>query len=169
MGATLCATSRSSTMLAMATSLVGMAQSLASIWSALTSCPPSSRQARVTRSWAASCSIGVRRSSCGVGMLCPSRLEPLSGRTGASYAHSREPDPDPKIHDEQAGGSTRRSAAEPGPSSWLHADSGGGFEGDLVAEGFELADVVALGALSVEAGVVEAGAQVLEPCGRVGQ
>jgi hypothetical protein len=28
------------------------------------------------------------------------------------------PHPDPKIHDEQAGGSTRRSAAEPGPSSW---------------------------------------------------
>ena len=78
------------------------------------------------------------------------------------------PHPDPKIHDEQAGGNTRRSAAEPGPSSWVRADSGGGFEGDLVAEGLELADVVALGALSVDAAVVEAGAQVLEPCGRVG-
>src|SRR5215216_7788378 len=77
--------------------------------------------------------------------------------------------PDPKIHDERAGGSTRRSAAEPGPSSWVRADSGGGLQGDLVAEGLELADVVALGALSVDAGVVEAGAQVLEPCGRVGQ
>jgi hypothetical protein len=73
-------------MLAMATSLVGMAQSLASIWSALTSCPPSSRQARVTRSWAASCSVGVRRSSCGVGLPCSSCLQPLSGRIGASYA-----------------------------------------------------------------------------------
>src|SRR5215211_2715960 len=79
------------------------------------------------------------------------------------------PHPDPKIHDERAGGSTRRSAAEPGPSSWVRADSGGGLQGDLVAEGLELADVVALGALSVDAGVVEAGAQVLEPCGRVGQ
>src|SRR5215218_6403603 len=75
---------------------------------------------------------------------------------------------DPKIHDEQAGGNTRRSAAEPGLSSWVRAVSGGGFEGDLVAEGLELADVVAPGALSVDAGVVEAGAQVLEPCGRVG-
>jgi hypothetical protein len=40
----------------------------------------------------------------------------------------------------------------------LRADSRGGFEGDLVAEGFELADVVAPGTFSVEAGVVEAGA-----------
>src|SRR5829696_2632805 len=82
---------------------------------------------------------------------------------------SRRPHPDPKIHDERAGGSTRRSAAEPGPSSWVRADSGGGLQGDLVAEGLELADVVARGALSVDAGVVEAGAEVLEPCGRVGQ
>src|SRR5215218_7499654 len=76
---------------------------------------------------------------------------------------------DPKIHDEQVGGSTRRSAAEPGPSSWVRAVSGGGFEGDGVAEGLQLADVIAPGALGVDAGVVEAGAQVLEPCGRVGQ
>src|SRR5512133_2692056 len=47
--------------------------------------------------------------------------------------------------------------------------SGGGFEGDLVAEGLQLADVVALGAFRTDAGVVEAGAQVLEPYGRVGQ
>ena len=32
-------------------------------------------------------------------------------------------------------------------------------EGDLVAERFELAEVVALGALGVDAGVVEAGAR----------
>src|SRR5215216_6910885 len=51
----------------------------------------------------------------------------------------------------------------------MRADSGGGLQGDLVAEGLQLADVVALGALSVDAGVVEAGAQLLEPCGRVGQ
>jgi hypothetical protein len=43
------------------------------------------------------------------------------------------------------------------------AGSGGGFEGDLVAEGLELADVVALGAFGTAAGVVEARAQVLEP------
>src|SRR5215211_5204996 len=79
------------------------------------------------------------------------------------------PHPDPKIHDEQAGCNTRWSAAEPGLSSSVRAVSGGGFEGDLVAEGLQLADVVAPGALSVDAGVVEAGAQVLEPCGRVGQ
>ena len=67
----------------------------------------------------------------------------------------------------QAAAPARRSGA--GPSSWVRADSGGGLESDPVAEGLELADVVALGALSVDASVVEAGAQVLEPCGRVGQ
>jgi hypothetical protein len=51
----------------------------------------------------------------------------------------------------------------------MGARSGGGFEGDLVAKGLELADVVALGALSVDAGVVEAGAQIVEAGGRVGQ
>jgi hypothetical protein len=35
-------------------------------------------------------------------------------------------------------------------------------EGDLVAEGLQLAEVVALGALGVDAGVVEAGAEVAE-------
>src|ERR687898_305241 len=49
------------------------------------------------------------------------------------------------------------SGAEPDPIRvvrWLLGDgrSGGGFEGDLVAENLQLADVVALGALSVEAG-----------------
>ena len=46
---------------------------------------------------------------------------------------------------------------------------GGGFQGDLVAEGFELADVVALGALRVDPGVVEASAQIVEASGRVGE
>jgi hypothetical protein len=72
------------------------------------------------------------------------------------------PHPDPKIHAEQAGDSTRRSAAEPGPSRWMRADSGGGLQGDLVAEGLQLAEVVALGALGTDAGVVEAGAEVVE-------
>src|SRR4029450_8434387 len=54
---------------------------------------------------------------------------------------------------------------------WLPGDgrSGGGFEGDLVAEHLQLADVVALGALSVEAGVIEANAEVVEMGLWVGQ
>src|SRR5215203_5358749 len=47
--------------------------------------------------------------------------------------------------------------------------SGGGFEGDPVAEGLELADVVALGPFRTDAGVVEARAEVMEPEGRVRQ
>jgi hypothetical protein len=43
----------------------------------------------------------------------------------------------------------------------LYLVSGGGFEGDLVAEGFELADVVAL-VFWVDARVAVAGAQVME-------
>jgi hypothetical protein len=78
-------------------------------------------------------------------------------------------DANPKIDGEPAGGSTRRSAAEPGPSRWMGARSGGGFEGDHVAEGFELADVVALAALGVDPGVVEARAEVLVVDGGVGQ
>src|SRR5215213_2846551 len=66
------------------------------------------------------------------------------------------PDPSPRIDGERAGGSTRRSVAEPGPSRWMGARSGGGLEGDLVAERLELADVVALAAFGVDAGVVEA-------------
>ena len=46
---------------------------------------------------------------------------------------------------------------------------GGGLKGDLVAERFELADMVALGALWVDAGVVEAGAQVVEAGVGVGE
>jgi hypothetical protein len=38
--------------------------------------------------------------------------------------------------------------------------SGGGFEGDFVAEGFELADVVAHLAAVADAGVVEVGAKI---------
>jgi hypothetical protein len=51
----------------------------------------------------------------------------------------------------------------------MRADSGGRLQGDLVAEGLELADVVALGALDVDAAVVEASAEIVEPYGRVGQ
>src|SRR6266508_2351416 len=46
---------------------------------------------------------------------------------------------------------------------------GGGFQSDLVAEGFELADVVALGTLRVGPGVVEASAQVVVAQVGVGQ
>jgi hypothetical protein len=54
---------------------------------------------------------------------------------------------------------------------WLPGDgwSGGGVEGDLVAEGFQLADVVALDAFGTGAGVVEAGTEVVEPGLWVGQ
>jgi hypothetical protein len=76
---------------------------------------------------------------------------------------------DPKIDGEWVGGSTRRSAAEPGPGRVCGAGLGGGLKGDLVAERFELADVVALGALRVDAGVVEAGAQVVEAGVGVGE
>ena len=66
------------------------------------------------------------------------------------------PHPDPKIYGEQARGSVR---AEPGSDRRgagcpVRARSGGGLEGDLVAEGLELADVVALGALGTDTGVV---------------
>jgi hypothetical protein len=46
--------------------------------------------------------------------------------------------------------------------------SGGGFEGDFVAEGFELADVVVCLAAVADAGVVKAGAEVGVACGGVG-
>src|SRR5215207_8558673 len=99
--------------------------------------------------------------ACRLRTACAGHLSEASRRTGTH--------PDPKIHDEQAGGSTRRSAAEPGPSSWMRADSGGGLQGDPVAEGLELADVVALGAVSVDAGVVEAGPKIVVAGGGVGQ
>ena len=76
---------------------------------------------------------------------------------------------DPKIDGAWVGGSTRRSAAEPGPGRVCGAGLGGGLKGDLVAERFELADMVALGALRVDAGVVEAGAQVVEAGVGVGE
>ena len=50
----------------------------------------------------------------------------------------------------------RHGAGVGGPVGW----SGGWFEGDLVAEGFELADAVAFLDAGVETAVVEAGAQV---------
>jgi hypothetical protein len=59
------------------------------------------------------------------------------------------------------------SGAEPDPirvARWLLGDgrSGGGFEGDLVAEDLQLADVVALGAFGTDTGVIEANAEVVE-------
>jgi hypothetical protein len=47
--------------------------------------------------------------------------------------------------------------------SWVARRSGGGFEGDFVAEGFEVVDVVALGAFGAEPGVVEVRAEVGRP------
>ena len=51
----------------------------------------------------------------------------------------------------------------------MGAGSGGGFQGDLVAQRLELTDVVALGAVGTDAGVVEAGAEVVEAGLGVGQ
>jgi len=48
-------------------------------------------------------------------------------------------------------------------------ESGGGLQGDPVAEGFELANVVALLAFWVGTGVVVAGAEVVELDGLVAQ
>ena len=48
---------------------------------------------------------------------------------------------------------------------WL----GGVVEGDVVAEGFELADVVAFAAFGVGAGVVVVGAEIVEAGSGVGQ
>ena len=47
--------------------------------------------------------------------------------------------------------------------------SGDGFEGDLVAEGFELSDVVALLVVGVDAPVEVVGAEVVESGVGVGQ
>src|SRR5512132_629469 len=58
------------------------------------------------------------------------------------------------------GGIRKASASRRRPNTTA-LGLGGGLEGDLVAERFELADMVALGALRVDAGVV-AGAQVVE-------
>src|SRR5215218_8030007 len=109
----------------------------------------------------------------------PAPPGPGQGRSrtlpGAIQAHDggrSRPSPrpaDPKIDGEWVGGSTRRSAAEPGPGRVCGAGLGGGLQGDLVAERFELADMVALGALWVDAGVVEAGAQVVEAGVGVGE
>src|SRR5215211_546149 len=71
----------------------------------------------------------------------------------------------PKIHGAWAGGSTRRSRVQAGRWCW----SGGGLQGDRVAQRLQLADVVALAAVGVDAGVVEAGAQIVETSVRVGQ
>jgi hypothetical protein len=53
----------------------------------------------------------------------------------------------------------RQRPAEPGCRA---GGSGGGLEGDGVAEGFELADVAELAAFGVDAGGVVAGAEVVE-------
>ena len=60
---------------------------------------------------------------------------------------------------------SRRSEAEPGPVVAVRltlGGSGGRFEGDAETEGFEFADVVTLLTVGVDAGVVVAGAEVVE-------
>jgi hypothetical protein len=65
-----------------------------------------------------------------------------------------------------------RQAAAPGGAGSRRRGwgrSGGGLQGDLVAQRLQLADVVALAALGVDAALVEARAQIVEAGGRVGQ
>ena len=51
----------------------------------------------------------------------------------------------------------------------MQGRSGGGFEGDAVAEGLELADVVALLGVGVDVAVVVVGAEVVEAGVGVGE
>jgi hypothetical protein len=60
----------------------------------------------------------------------------------------------------RAGGSARRSVS--GAGLGVAGGSGGGFEGDFVAEGFELADVGLLAPVRVDAGVEVVAAEVGE-------
>jgi hypothetical protein len=59
-------------------------------------------------------------------------------------------------------GARQRPAERPSGAGFLGRWSAGGLNGDGVAEGFELADVVVLAALGVDALGVVAGAEVLE-------
>src|SRR5215216_7013345 len=65
-----------------------------------------------------------------------------------------------------APGAAERSRVQAG---WMGAGSGSRYEGDPVAQGLQLADVVAFGALGVDVGVVKAGAQVVVAQVGVGQ
>ena len=60
----------------------------------------------------------------------------------------------------------RQRPAEPGP---LAGRSGGGFESDVEAKGFELSDVVACLGGGVEVSVVVVGAEIVEPSVGVGE
>ena len=73
------------------------------------------------------------------------------------------------VGDGRTGPPARRERGGAGRGRGNGCGSGGGFEGDLVAEGFELADVVALLAVGVDAAVVEVGAEVVEAGFGVGQ
>src|SRR5215813_13687327 len=66
-------------------------------------------------------------------------------------------------------GARQRPAERQRSRAGLALWSGRGLQGDLVAEGFELADVVALAALGVDPSVVEVAAQVGVAGGGVGE
>jgi hypothetical protein len=68
---------------------------------------------------------------------------------------------------QRACGSARRSVSGAG-LGFAAEGSGRGFQGDFVAEGFELADVVALATFGVDPGVEEVTAQVGEAGGGIG-
>jgi hypothetical protein len=95
---------------------------------------------------------GNRREGIGlIGGSCPQGREPPRCPRGELHTS-------PKMDGGWAGGSSRRCAAEPGSGGV----SGCWLEGDSVAQGLELSDVVTGFAFGVDAGVVEAGAEVVE-------
>lgn len=74
--------------------------------------------------------------------------------------------PDPKIGELACAWSARLSVS---PGEIGAGVSGGWFEGDLVAEGFELADVGAFALFRVHAGGVEVAAEVVVAGAGVGE
>src|SRR6266516_7071214 len=103
------------------------------------------------------------------------RAGPLPGKTGGSpadfHAVSASPQGPAGLTGKQdlSGARGVAGGAGSGSAGDLARGSGGGGEGDGVAECFELADVVAGLAASVDAAGVVAGAQVGEAGGGVGQ
>ncbi len=73
------------------------------------------------------------------------------------------------VRKSKARGRRQLPAERSGAGKGLWSGLGGGVEGDLVAEGFQVVNVVADGPLRAAAGVVEAGAEVDEVGLGVGQ
>ena len=74
----------------------------------------------------------------------------------------------PKMNGDWAGGSSRRSTAEPGRFG-DGSVSGGRFDGESVAERFELSDVIALPGRGIDLAVVVVGTEILPVGFGIGQ